>query len=135
MHRERTHIMNSRISIPWSEVEGAVFLIGLAIIAWQGWWWPGILIVIAVTAIVEGISRQQKRDEKEHKASRRASALPTSESTEDAPAPVEPALALPDRCPNCGGDINPDTVDRHAGRVDCPYCGTRLGSAMTARAA
>ena len=30
---------------PWKRIQGAVWLIGLAILAWQGWWWPRILVV------------------------------------------------------------------------------------------
>jgi ribosomal protein L40E len=32
---------------------GAAFLIGLAILAVTGWWWPGILVVIAVSMVLD----------------------------------------------------------------------------------
>ncbi len=128
--------MNSRVSIPWSEVEGAVFLIGLAIVAWQGWWWPGILVVLAITGLVEGFSRQQKNSDGERTKKRRrgVDTAQASELAQATPSSAEPALALPDRCPNCGGNIDSNNVDRTANRVGCPYCGTRLTAAAASAA-
>ncbi len=31
---------------------GAVFLIGLAVLAVTGWWWPGILILVGVVSLI-----------------------------------------------------------------------------------
>lgn len=120
--------MNWRDSVPWNEMEGAVFLIGLAIVAWQGWWWPGILIVLAVTALVDGFARQQKQSSQ--KARPAASAKPQAESqlvSETSAAESTPVL--PDRCPNCGGNLDANHVDRTSNGVGCPYCGTRLAAA------
>lgn len=35
----------------WGGVSGGVFLIGLAVLAITGWWWPGILVLIGITAL------------------------------------------------------------------------------------
>ena len=37
------------LPMPWRKVQGAIWLIGLAILAWQDWWWPGILILVAIS--------------------------------------------------------------------------------------
>ncbi len=50
------HKEKQKITGPWHNVQGAIWLIGLAIIAWQGWWWPGILVLVALSMILEGSS-------------------------------------------------------------------------------
>ncbi len=35
---------------PWRSIHAAVWLIGLAILFWTGNWWPGILVLIAISA-------------------------------------------------------------------------------------
>ena len=119
--------MNQSISIPWQQIQSAVWLIGLAIIAWQDWWWPGILVLVAISGITQGIVRQmaQDEDEEQPRANRPATAPPQA---------TPQATPLPNRCPNCGGDISPDTVDRTSRGVDCPYCGTRLTAAAASAA-
>lgn len=40
-----------------STVSGGVFLIGLGVLAYTGWWWPGILLIIGLAASAELILR------------------------------------------------------------------------------
>jgi hypothetical protein len=35
----------------WGGITGGLFLIGLAVIAAFNWWWPGILVLLGVTAL------------------------------------------------------------------------------------
>jgi hypothetical protein len=44
----------------WGGISGGVFLIGLALIAWMNWWWPGILVLVGVMAIL-GAGLRPKR--------------------------------------------------------------------------
>ena len=37
------------------ELMGGVWLIGLGILFFTGWWWPGIMFVIGVSAILQGL--------------------------------------------------------------------------------
>jgi hypothetical protein len=39
------HERKTRLVGPWRNIHGAIWLIGLAILFWKGWWWPGILIL------------------------------------------------------------------------------------------
>ena len=41
----------------WGGVQGGLFLIGLALIAWMNWWWPGILVLVGVMAIFTTVLR------------------------------------------------------------------------------
>jgi len=38
-------------------ISGGVFLIGLGILVYTGWWWPGILLVIGLASSAELILR------------------------------------------------------------------------------
>jgi hypothetical protein len=35
----------------WGGVSGGLFLIGLAVLAITGWWWPGILVLLGITSL------------------------------------------------------------------------------------
>jgi|GEM_PF-2428489 len=39
----------------WGGISGGVFLIGIAMLALTGWWWPGILVVIGIAALVSSV--------------------------------------------------------------------------------
>ena len=41
----------------WGGLQGGLFLIGLALIAWMNWWWPGILVLVGLTAILTTVLR------------------------------------------------------------------------------
>ncbi len=43
-----------------NQVSGAVFLIGMGIIALLNYWWPGIMFVIGAAALVRGYMTDQK---------------------------------------------------------------------------
>ncbi len=47
--------MNRRNRTP--SVSGGVFLIGLGILVYIGWWWPGILLIIGLASSAELILR------------------------------------------------------------------------------
>jgi hypothetical protein len=40
----------------WGGISGGVFLLGLALIAWMNWWWPGILVLVGVMAFVSSLA-------------------------------------------------------------------------------
>lgn len=40
-----------------SSVSGGIFLIGLGILIYSGWWWPGILLVMGLASSAELILR------------------------------------------------------------------------------
>jgi hypothetical protein len=115
---------------PWRNLHGAVWLIGLAILAWRGWWWPGILVLVALSMVLEALLMMvapQAFEKEAQPASPPPVALP--------PAPLPPAPQglehrlelLPSVCPNCGGPIRGHEVKwTGAQSADCPYCGANL---------
>ncbi len=119
---------------PWRSLHLAVWLIGLAILAWQGWWWPGILVLLAISALIEAALKQfapQAYQEVEEEAS---SPTPVESTPPPTPPVVEHRLELlPSICPNCGGPIRGHEVKwTGVQSADCPYCGTNLPMVMPA---
>ena len=97
----------------WQQMQGAIWLIGLAILFWQGWFWPGILVLVAISGVSQGMIRwyvDRQEAEKQAAAAR--------EIRRD---------WLPAKCPNCGGPLSVASV-RWTGpnSADCPYCSTNL---------
>ncbi len=124
---------------PWRSIHAAVWLIGLAILFWTGDWWPGILVLIAISAIVEALIRRYVPGAVEvEEAAGSAATLPVASASPDAapaqPAPREHRLELlPSICPGCGGPIRGHEVKwTGVQSADCPYCGVNLPMAKPA---
>jgi len=109
---------------PWRSIHGAIWLIGLAILFWKGWFWPGILVLVAISTIAEAVIQLAIPD-----------AVVQEDEEAGANAPLTAAMAeperradlLPARCPACGGPVNGDEVKWHGPRAaSCPYCGVNL---------
>src|SRR5438067_9139090 len=75
---------------PWRNLHGAVWLIGLAILAWTGWWWPGILVLLAISTLLEGALMQFGP----HAFVEEAAAANMPEPTRPAPVPAAPAADI-----------------------------------------
>lgn len=112
-----------RLTGPWREIQVGIWLIGLAILFWQGWLWPGILILIAVSGIFEAIMRLLIKPA----GTAPQPALPAGEIPEISQQTIIP-ITLPARCSVCGAPASEDTAiwsadKRHA---TCPYCKSNL---------
>jgi hypothetical protein len=111
----------------WRNLHTAVWLLGLAILFWQNWFWPGILVLVAISLVIEAAL---------------AKFAPQAFADESIPAPVAPAPAavpeaapvpehrtelLPSDCPKCGAPIRGHEVKWTGSQsADCPYCGANL---------
>lgn len=100
----------TELPFPWQRIQGAIWLLGLALLAWQGWWWPGILVLMAVSGAFQGIVQ-----------------LYLSRGEADRELARERAKWLPATCPQCGAPISVASV-RWTGSdmADCPYCKANL---------
>jgi hypothetical protein len=122
---------------PWRSIHGAVWLIGLAILFWKGWFWPGILVLIGISAIVEAVIRltvpSSTAPAAEAKKPEEAAPAATPIAT-PAPAPAatpaEPehrADLLPPVCPKCNAPIRGNEVKWTGPRsANCAFCGANL---------
>jgi len=122
---------------PWRNIHGAVWLIGLAILAWRDWWWPGILVLIAASGIVEALIMQfapnSFEEENEASSSPQSSLSPSPSSPLPAPVKASPPSVehrpelLPSNCQKCGAPIRGHEVKwTGAQSANCPYCGANL---------
>jgi hypothetical protein len=130
---------------PWRSINGAVWLIGLAILFWKGWWWPGILILVAISVILEAVLRVAvpgstipALEPEAEETQEEAEEMVKPEEVEQVVSPPVQAVEtpelhrfdlLPPKCPGCGAPIHRDedgvqwTGPRSA---ECRYCGTIL---------
>jgi ribosomal protein L40E len=46
------------ISVEWGGIMGGIWLIGIAVLAVTGWWWPGIMVLVGLSAIFGAITRK-----------------------------------------------------------------------------
>jgi hypothetical protein len=123
-----------KLTGPWRSIHGAIWLIGLAILFWKGWWWPGILILVAVSSIVEALIRQYVPDAVEKIEQSPIPPVPTvppmpqaSQTTRAASPSEHRPEFLPTTCPNCGGPTRGHEVKWTGPQsADCPYCGVNL---------
>ena len=101
----------------WKQIQTAVWLIGLAILAWQDWWWPGILVLLAISGLVQaGIQMYLSRQSETQQEASQAKDLAK-----------ERGEWLPSICPTCGAPLSVSTVHwTSAATADCPYCKANL---------
>ena len=119
-----------RLIGPWRNLHAAVWVIGLAILASRDWWWPGILVLLAISLVLEAVLMQYAPHafETTEPASPPAPPAATSIPPSAVPSSVEQRFdLLPSVCPKCGGPIRGQEV-RWTGpqSADCPYCGANL---------
>lgn len=117
------------------EIQSAIWLIGLGILFFTGRWWPGILIVIGVSAIAGAVVRGLDAGEAPPPPPPAFGPLPPAPPPPaPAPAVIRPivtqaapprARRLPDICPNCGAP--PRSLPQRGDNPNaCPYCGADL---------
>jgi hypothetical protein len=100
----------AELSGVWKEVHGAIWLIGLAILAWRGWWWPGILVLVAISGLAQTLlARYQDQ----------TMAQQTLVQTR--------TRGLPENCPSCGGPLDAAKI-KWSGETTalCPFCGSNI---------
>ena len=97
----------------WAAIQSAIWLIGLAILAWQGWWFPGILVLVAVSGITQAWLQRL--------ADREAEQVQQQQASRDVQA------RLPATCPVCGAPVDPQKVTWVTPVTPrCPYCSGNL---------
>jgi hypothetical protein len=132
----RFYRRRGRFIHPFRPLKGVIWLIGLGILAMTGHWWPGILVLIGLSMVLEAVWREsmpQTFDEDVGQAPLPPASpapIPPAVGTPIAPAPVTPSHRvdlLPATCPNCGGPARANEV-KWAGPQSavCAFCGSTL---------
>ena len=93
----------------YAAVHSAIWLIGLAVLFYTGNWFPGILVLVAISGVAQAFLQMlAKREEAKVQAAQSAR---------------QAALAVPATCPTCGAAINASTVVwSGVATAHCPYC-------------
>jgi len=128
-HKEKEELTGG-----WEKLHAVIWLLGLAVIAWQGWWWPGILVLVAISVLFEAIIKKFApeafvkipidADEENKTANTRTASFPSSQA---AAGPVHRSALLPPNCPRCGAPTRGHEVKwTGAQSADCPFCGSNL---------
>ncbi len=93
----------------YGAIQSGIWLIGLAILFWQGSFWPGILILVAISGITQAVLQSM--------AKRQESVAQTADAARAA------AMAVPPTCPTCGAAISASSVTWIGPTAaQCPYC-------------
>ena len=108
----------------------AITDLGLVILAWKDWWWPGILVLVAISMVLEAFLMQyapQAFEKVEPPSPPSPVAAPPVPISPAQTAPNHPFDLLPSVCARCGGPIRGHEV-KWTGlqSADCPYCGAKL---------
>jgi hypothetical protein len=132
------HKKEKELTGPWRNLHGAVWMIGLAILAWKGWWFPGILVLVAISMVIEaalmalvpGAYQTRSSDDADDDHEEVVSRAAPAPAAAPAAAPVvdeHPYELLPVTCPKCGGPVRGNEVKWTGLRsADCPFCGANL---------
>lgn len=102
-------------------LSSAVFLIGLAVLFATDSFWPGILVLIAVSGLVKALGRSWERDGDPFSFEEGPSRASLASEQ-----PTQP-LVYPANCPHCGASAPEVIQDARAGqKVVCEFCGATL---------
>lgn len=93
----------------YAAVHSAIWLIGLAVLFYTSNWFPGILILVAISGVAQALLQMlAKQEEAKAQAAQQAR---------------QAALAVPATCPSCGATINVSSVVWSGiANAHCPYC-------------
>ncbi len=124
---------NKKLIGPWRTVHGVIWLVGIIILAQYSWWWPGILVLVAISAIYEGLLQRfapkafvEETSVITPQPDRKMNVGPALPST-PVPSQEHRLELLPQVCPNCNAPIRGYEVKWTGTQsANCPYCGTNL---------
>jgi hypothetical protein len=135
MYKMRRKIRTRKVLRRRGQFHAALWLVGLAVLAITGRWWPGILILVVISILLESaVKRVDHSDGDEDESETmieekpEVSPAPPPRVETVAPAPeVHKTEWLPLSCPKCGAPTRAVDV-RWTGNASaaCPYCGSNL---------
>jgi hypothetical protein len=140
--------MRRRLQGPWKGLHTAIWLIGLAILFYTGRFWPGILILVAASTIIEMVissavpgSTEEVEDNGFHRPRagvEEGRPFPPPPPPPPAPSVPDPSVIaanelvrrvdlLPTNCPRCGAPARGHDVKwTGSNSADCSFCGSPL---------
>lgn len=126
----------AKLPAPWDSVQPVIWLLGLALLYWMDWWWPGILVLSAVSVVTQaGLERYfaQRQTSAAAEAAVFAGGDPQLAGLDGRQATTQMALDqqrsawLPAVCPQCGAPLDVQAIRWSQPDVgNCPYCNALL---------
>jgi hypothetical protein len=118
---------------PWRSLHAVIWLVGLYILFSRNWIFPGILVLLAISALYEGFLQRFAPHAFEDEMPinvptppAAVTSMPT-QSLYSNPVQEHRLELLPQACPSCNGPIRSHEVKWTGPQsVNCPYCGTNL---------
>ena len=117
----------------WRAFHIIIWAGGLYYLFTRGEFFPGILVLLAISAIYEALLRRYIPKAYEEQIQAEPGSLPTVPTPNPAASSTPPAALehrlelLPQSCPSCNGPIRGYEVKWTGPQsADCPYCGTNL---------
>ena len=116
----------------WRSLHVVIWVVGLYILITRSSVFPGILVLLAISAIYEGVLQRFVPDAYVEQS---AVEMASTGSMPAYPGPNTAAYATPEHriellpqvCPSCNGPIRGHEVKWTGPQsADCPYCGTNL---------
>jgi hypothetical protein len=124
-----------KLTGPWHSLHVVIWLIGIYILASHNWWWPGILVLVAISGLYEAflqrfIPEAYVEERPAIPATPGMSPNPISTTAMPSPAPLvqeHRSELLPQVCPGCNAPVRGHEVRwTGAQSANCAYCGTNL---------
>lgn len=120
---------------PWRSLHVVIWVLGLYILFSRGWFFPGILVLIAISALYEGLLARFAPHAFAEVTSGDTVIQPVDKTAQaNTPTPVQEHRLelLPQVCPSCNAPIRGHEV-KWTGlqSANCPYCGTNLPMKQT----
>jgi DNA-directed RNA polymerase subunit RPC12/RpoP len=118
-----------------ASIHSLIWLVGLVVLAITDWWWPGILVLVIISVLLETVGKRGSQSEAgeelpEPIVEEKPVVMPPSPSHMETVAPmpeVHRAEWLPLSCPKCGAPTRAGEVHWTGdSSAACPYCGSNL---------
>jgi hypothetical protein len=115
-------------------IQALIWLVGLAYLAVTGRWWPGILVLVAISTLFATVFNRGTQNDVEDEM---PEAVDEKPEVFTAPSPkMEPVTSAPEAhhaewlplsCPKCGAPTRAEEVRWNGNAsASCPYCGSNL---------
>lgn len=125
------------------DLQAGIWLVGLGFLFLTDTFWPGILILVGLSILIDSLYKPQLQEKKdpdefvyrprsnEQEEVSQVNAAQNGSQSPDQPAAPSPTwrdnTVLPPRCPRCGAPVEAELVRwTGANSADCPFCSGSL---------
>ena len=130
------HRYGTRFARRGRPLNGAIWMIGLAVLFFSGRWWPGILILVGISLLFSAFTKESEASPLPDNMFEQPPSPPAAPVILTQPAPMPTPVQfstgpradlLPGNCPRCGAPVRGNEIKwtgTHS--ATCTYCGSTL---------